>query len=77
MGKKFIAGALCPQCNQMDKIFVYQQDGEDVAECNACGYISVRPKEVVQQEPQPGSVEEGVVRILPANRKADAERGTE
>ena len=64
MGKKFIAGAVCPQCNQMDKIFIYQKDGEDVAECNACGYISVRPKEVEPVEPHSEHGEEGVVRIL-------------
>ena len=25
---------------------MYQKDGEDIAECNACGYTSVRPKDV-------------------------------
>ena len=60
MRKVFIAGAKCPQCEQEDKIFVYKKDGEDVAECNACGYISVRPKEI---EPQPDP-DEGVVKII-------------
>ena len=46
MRKMFIAGAKCPECGQEDKILVYQKDGEDIAECNACGYTSVRPKDV-------------------------------
>ena len=33
MARRFIAGAVCPECQQMDKIVTYQQDGEDVAEC--------------------------------------------
>ncbi|RLU03654.1 MAG: YheV family putative metal-binding protein [Ketobacter sp.] len=63
MRKRFIAGAKCPQCEQQDKIFVYKKDGEDVAECNACGYISVRPKEV---EPLPESEQpvDGIVKII-------------
>jgi uncharacterized metal-binding protein (TIGR02443 family) len=44
--KMFIAGAKCPQCEKIDKIFVYKKGDEDIAECNACGYVSVRPKEV-------------------------------
>lgn len=50
MRKRFIAGAKCPQCQQEDKIFVFQQNGEDIAQCNACGYQSIRPKTVEQGE---------------------------
>lgn len=53
MRKMFIAGAVCPQCQKQDKIFVYQKDGEDIAQCNACGYVSVRPKEDEQASPEP------------------------
>lgn len=60
MRKRFIAGAVCPECGKEDKIFVYQKDGEDVSECNACGYVSVRPKEI---EPQPDP-DEGVVKFV-------------
>ena len=45
MKKQFIAGARCPQCGQEDKIFVYHKDDNDIAECNACGYQSIRPKD--------------------------------
>ncbi len=43
--RRFIAGAVCPECQEMDKIVTYIQDGEDVAECVSCGYMSQRPKE--------------------------------
>ena len=46
MKKQFIAGAKCPQCGLEDKIFVYHKDGDDIAQCNACSYQSIRPKEV-------------------------------
>ena len=43
--RRFIAGAVCPECQKMDKIVTYKQDGEEVAECVSCGYVSQRPKE--------------------------------
>ena len=65
MKKRFIAGARCPQCQLEDKIFVYHKDGEDIAECNNCGYQSVRPKEgepaAHDDHPDPP---DGVVKII-------------
>lgn len=51
MKKQFIAGAVCPDCQQVDKIYVTTEQAEDsnalvdVAICNACGYRSIRPEE--------------------------------
>ncbi|OUS27354.1 hypothetical protein A9Q99_15210 [Gammaproteobacteria bacterium 45_16_T64] len=64
MARRFIAGVVCPECKQMDKIVTYQQDGEDVAECIACGYLSHRPKPEDIVQPQEEDVT-GVVKILP------------
>ncbi|MEP1217464.1 MAG: YheV family putative zinc ribbon protein [Marinobacter sp.] len=37
--KRFIAGAVCPRCAEMDKIMMYTTDDEDqVRECVACGF---------------------------------------
>ncbi|GGC67005.1 YheV family putative zinc ribbon protein [Marinobacter halophilus] len=37
--KRFIAGAVCPRCAEMDKITMFTDDaGEQVRECVACGY---------------------------------------
>lgn len=67
--KQFIAGAKCPQCGLEDKIFVYHQDGDDIAQCNVCGYQSIRPKTVepVEHEEEHHHAEEdgvGVVKIF-------------
>ena len=45
MKKQFIAGAKCPQCGLEDKIYVFHDHGDDIAQCNSCGYRSVRPKD--------------------------------
>ncbi|OEY66154.1 YheV family putative zinc ribbon protein [Marinobacter sp. X15-166B] len=37
--KRFIAGAVCPRCAEMDKIRMHTtDDGQQVRECVACGY---------------------------------------
>lgn len=41
MARRFIAGATCPKCEQMDKIYV-EGDGT-VAKCAACGYELEQP----------------------------------
>jgi uncharacterized metal-binding protein (TIGR02443 family) len=40
--RKFIAGAVCPSCKQVDKLFVSTRDGIMVCECVACGFRDVR-----------------------------------
>jgi hypothetical protein len=36
--KRFIAGAVCPACSEMDKIQMWNVDGVPHRECVACGY---------------------------------------
>lgn len=37
--RRFIAGAVCPRCAQMDKIVMYDDEhGQRVRECVSCGY---------------------------------------
>lgn len=36
--KRFIAGALCPKCQERDKIVFYQEDSQYIQECIACGF---------------------------------------
>lgn len=43
MKKRFIAGAVCPRCAQMDKIVMYEQDGKNFRECVACDYKDEMP----------------------------------
>ena len=69
MSRRFIAGAVCPECQQMDKIVTYKKGGEDVAECVSCGYLSTRPKEDEVRENNQAQEEIpnelGVVKIIP------------
>ena len=36
--KRFIAGAVCPKCGQMDKIVAWQDEGRDYRACVSCGF---------------------------------------
>lgn len=44
--KRFIAGAVCPRCAQMDKIVMYRvSETEQKRECVRCGFSEVMPDE--------------------------------
>ncbi|MGR6871958.1 YheV family putative zinc ribbon protein [Pseudomonas sp. HK3] len=44
--KRFIAGAVCPKCAEMDKLVMYKnEDGRDVRECVACDYSDIMKSE--------------------------------
>ena len=36
--RRFIAGAVCPRCSEMDKIVMYREGDTDFRECVSCGY---------------------------------------
>jgi uncharacterized metal-binding protein (TIGR02443 family) len=36
--KRFIAGAVCPACSEMDKVQMWDEDGVPHRECVTCGY---------------------------------------
>jgi uncharacterized protein len=36
--RRFIAGAVCPACSEMDKIQMWDEGGVPHRECVACGY---------------------------------------
>ncbi|MBB3063653.1 YheV family putative zinc ribbon protein [Microbulbifer rhizosphaerae] len=36
--KRFIAGAVCPRCGEMDRIVNYRREGRNFRECVACGF---------------------------------------
>ena len=35
---RFIAGAVCPKCSAMDRLQVFEADGEQKRRCVACGH---------------------------------------
>lgn len=36
--KRFVAGAVCPQCQEMDKLVIHVGSDPQIRECIACGY---------------------------------------
>ncbi len=36
--KRFIAGAVCPKCGEMDRLQVYTVEYDEFRECVACGF---------------------------------------
>ncbi len=34
--RRFMAGAVCPRCSEMDKFVVYNEEGKDFRECVNC-----------------------------------------
>lgn len=36
--RRFIAGAVCPRCAEMDRLVIYEKAGEQYKECVECGY---------------------------------------
>lgn len=54
MVKRFLAGAQCPACGQMDKLVVFREQEQDHVECVRCGYHQVEGGELVSP-PKPVS----------------------
>ena len=74
--RRFVAGAVCPRCSEMDKLVVYNEEGKDYRECVACGYNEeMRFKPVARElETRVNQTEEDkkdavqVINILPFNK---------
>jgi len=59
--KRFIAGAVCPKCSEMDKLVMYKnEEGRDVRECVACDY-----RDVMQSEEELAKAAELQTRVTP------------
>ncbi|TVP58022.1 MAG: YheV family putative metal-binding protein [Halomonadaceae bacterium] len=43
MKKRFIAGAVCPRCSEMDRIVMYSSEENTYQECVSCGYRDRQP----------------------------------
>ncbi|NMP15997.1 YheV family putative zinc ribbon protein [Thalassotalea sp. Y01] len=50
MKKRFIAGAKCPECNAMDTLALYKEDGVEKVTCVSCGMLMTQPDEKVAPE---------------------------
>ncbi len=51
--KRFIAGAVCPRCGQMDTIRTYRNDIREYRECVKCDYVDGQNLDgSTQEEPE-------------------------
>ncbi len=58
--KRFIAGAVCPRCSEMDKLMMYDNaEQQQVRECVRCGYQDV----MTDNGPQQLSADEVITRV--------------
>lgn len=75
--RRFVAGAVCPRCSEMDKLVVYNEDGKDFRECVNCGFKEEMRFKPAAQELETRvnvSAEEKqeqvqVVKIMPSNKE--------
>ncbi len=49
--KRFIAGAVCPRCGEMDKIVMYREGDRSLRECVKCGYQDEMRDDAVSELP--------------------------
>ncbi len=47
MSRRFIAGAVCPRCGEMDKLVVDSETRQ--RECVSCGFSDLRPAEAPRE----------------------------
>ena len=40
--RRFVAGAKCPSCNEIDVIQLFQVNGVETIECVSCGYTQTQ-----------------------------------
>ncbi|HAD09069.1 MAG TPA: hypothetical protein DCF62_06275 [Porticoccaceae bacterium] len=50
--KRFIAGAHCPACQAIDKIFVYREGDRNIRECVSCGFREAQAFDALSREPE-------------------------
>ncbi|QHB34306.1 YheV family putative metal-binding protein [Yersinia canariae] len=51
--KRFIAGAVCPQCKALDTLALWREDHVEVVECVKCGHHQRQTDEQVNKHVRP------------------------
>lgn len=62
MSRRFIAGAVCPDCGAMDKLYVEAPATKPV--CAACGYEMQDPQQTNTEMSQNSSTEDEAVTLV-------------
>ena len=70
--RRFIAGAVCPKCSEMDKVVMFSNDdGEEVRECVACGYSQTSAEQAVEDQ----QAQELATRVTPVDGRFGYDEG--
>jgi uncharacterized metal-binding protein (TIGR02443 family) len=67
--KRFIAGAVCPQCQGVDKIFVSEDAVGQYRQCVRCGFRDARPDDSDQDADTIDANVAGVVQMVGTHRR--------
>jgi uncharacterized protein len=69
--RRFIAGAVCPRCGQMDTIFIYREGGVDHRECVSCDFAEKANFSQMAEEELPTRVNRPVREAVETVREQD------
>jgi len=63
MQKRFIAGAICPKCQAMDRLVLYTAEGVEICECVQCGH---KQKQETESKPVVAKLgkKEQIIRVI-------------
>lgn len=66
--KRFIAGAVCPRCGEMDRVVNYRLEDKNYRECVACGFkdeirLQSAPRELTTRVNRPAGQDDIAVPV--------------
>lgn len=53
--KRFIAGAVCPECKDDDSLMLYEENGQEHVECVSCDYKMSERDAKLKDDTQPSA----------------------
>ncbi|WP_180159519.1 YheV family putative zinc ribbon protein [Acinetobacter sp. YH12047] len=69
MKRRFIAGAKCPKCQELDRIVMLTSGEAEWIECIECGHEENRPTHIEEPESPAVPDEIGVIQFKPRQPK--------
>lgn len=67
--KRFIAGAVCPKCSEMDRTVIYNNDdGDEVRECIACGFSQTSSEQQAEDQARQLETDQLATRVTPVGK---------
>lgn len=67
--RRFIAGAICPACGQLDKLVVYMDQDRKFFECVKCGHKEEEKPVVVERGTPKSPPGQHILNFVPMKKK--------